>query len=108
MNQLSVRTTSILDLPPEILEMICQHFRNDFDADIINFSEALIGTRHQEYFTQKFLIPQLKIFTSLDVNLKKLLINEVCFEECQCHDTKLIANFWKDFKPFLRGITVQI
>ena len=37
------------------------------ETDILNCSEALIGTRHEEYVTQIYLKPQLKIFASLDV-----------------------------------------
>ena len=72
------------------------------ETDILNCSEALIGTRHEEYVTQKFLKPQLKIFASLDLNLKRSLKNEGWFEECQ--DTKLIVRLWKEFKPSLPGI----
>ena len=48
------------------------------ETDILNCSEALIGTRHEEYVTQKFLKPQLKIFASLNVHLKEfpLLLNK--------------------------------
>ena len=55
----------------------------------MNCSIALAGTIHEEYVTQKFLKPQLKIFASLDVNLKKSLRNGGWFDECQ--NTKLIA-----------------
>ena len=62
---------------------------------------ALAGTRFEKYVTQKFLKPQLKIFTSLDLNLKESLKNEGWSEECQ--DTKLIVRLWKEFKPSLPG-----
>ena len=75
-------------------------FKNLDETDIINCSEALIGTRHEEYFTQKFLKPQLKIFASLP-SLKESLRNEGWFEECE--DTKLIIRLWKEFKPSLPG-----
>ena len=91
---------SILDLPPEILEMIIQKFTATQDAG--NFSIALFGTRHEEFVMKNFLKPQLKIFASLDVNLKKSLENEGWFKECQ--DTKLIIRLWKEFTPFLPGI----
>ena len=109
-NQLSVRIeknplqnspnqTSILHLPPEILEMIFQRISVTQDAG--NCSIALVGTRHENFAIQKFLKPQLKIFASLDLNLNKSLKNEGWFEECQ--NTKLIINLWKKFKPFLPG-----
>ena len=71
-------------------------------TDILNCSEALIGTRHEEYVTQKFLKPQLKIFASLDLNLKESLKNEGWSKECE--DTKLIVRLWKEFQPPLPGI----
>ena len=67
------------------------------ETDIINCSEALIGTRYDEYVTQKFLKPQLKIFASLDLSLKESLKYVGWFEECQ--NTKLIVRLWKEFKP---------
>ena len=73
--------------------------------DIINCSFALVGTRHENFVTEHFLKPQLKIFASLDVNLKKSLRNEGWFKECE--DTKYIVRLWKKFKPFLPGITVK-
>ena len=75
------------------------------ETDILNCSEALIGTRHEEYVTQKFLKPQLKIFASLDLSLKGSLENEGWFQECQ--DIKLIARLWKEFKP-LKGMNYLI
>ena len=75
-------------------------------TDILNCSEALIGTRHEEYVTQKFLKPELKRFASLNVHLKESLENEGWFQECQ--DFKLIARLWRKFKPSLPGITVKI
>ena len=75
------------------------------ETDILNCSEALIGTRHEEYVTQKFLKPQLKIFASLDLSLKGSLENEGWFQECQ--DFKLIARLWKEFKP-LKGMNYLI
>ena len=74
-------------------------------TDILNCSEALIGTRHEEYVTQKFLKPQLNIFASLDLSLKGSLENEGWFQECQ--DFKLIARLWKEFKP-LKGMNYLI
>ena len=81
-------------------------FKNLNEKDIINCSEALIGTRHEEFFAQKFLKPQLKIFASLDLNLKESLRNEGWSEECQ--DTKLIVRLWKEFKPSLPGKIILI
>ena len=75
----------------------------------MNCSEALIGTRHEEYVTQKFLKPELKRFASLNVHLKESLENEGWFQECQ--DFKLIARLWKKFELSLRsipGINVKI
>ena len=71
------------------------------ETDILNCSVALAGTRFEQYVTQKFLKPQLKIFASLDLNLKESLKNEGWFEECE--DTKLIIHLWKEFKPSLPG-----
>ena len=95
--------TSILDLPPEILEMVFQNFTSTQDVE--NCSIALAGTRHEEFVTHKFLKLQLKNFStlpSLNVSLK----NEGWFKECQ--DTKLIVRLWREYKPFLPGITVKI
>ena len=99
--------TSFLDLPPEMVEKIIQKFTST--QDVTNCSIALARTRHEEFVTQKFLKPQLnylksqlKIFASLDLNLKESLKNEGWFEECQ--DTKLIVRLWKEFKPSLPGI----
>ena len=69
-------------------------------TDILNCSEALIGTRHEEYVTQKFLKPQLKIFATLP-SLNNSLKNEGWFEGCE--DTKLIVKLCKEFKPSLPG-----
>ena len=98
--------TSILDLPPEMVEKIIQKFTST--QDVINCSIALVGTRHEEFVTQKFLKPQLnylksqlKIFASLDLNLKESLRNEGWSEECE--DIKLIIHLWKEFKPSLPG-----
>ena len=96
--------TSILDLPPEMVEKIIQKFTSI--QDVINCSIALAGTRHEEFVTQNYLKPQLKIFASLDLNLKRSLKNEGWFEECE--DTKLIVRLWKEFKPSLPGITIKI
>ena len=89
---------TILFLPSEILEMIFHHTEI---SDIMNCSIALAGTIHEKYVTQKFLKPQLKIFASLDLNLKESLKNEGWFEECE--DTKLIVRLWREFKPSLPG-----
>ena len=91
--------TSILDLPPEILEMVFQNFTSTQDVE--NCSIALAGTRHEQFVTQNFLKPQLKIFASLDLNLKESLRNEGWFEECQ--NTKIIIRLWKEFQPSLPG-----
>ena len=90
--------TNILDLPPEMVEMIFQKFTSTQDVE--NFSIALAGTRHEQFVTQNFLKPQLKIFASLP-SLNESLRNEGWFEEC--HDTKLIIHLWKEFKPSLPG-----
>ena len=80
-------------------------FKNLDETDILNCSIALIGTRYEQYVTQKFLKPQLKIFASLP-SLNESLRNEGWFQECQ--DTKLIIRLWKEFKPSLPGITIKI
>ena len=92
--------TSILDLPPEMVEMIIQKITST--QDVTNCSIALVGTRHEKFVMENFLKPQLKIFASLDLNLKESLKNEGWFEECQ--DVILIVRLWKEFKPFLPGI----
>ena len=89
--------TSILDLPPEMVEMIIQKITSP--QDVGNFSIALVGTRHEKFVLGDFLKPQLKIFASLDLNLKRSLKNEGWFEECK--DTKLIVRLWKEFNPSL-------
>ena len=66
--------TSFLDLPPEMVEKIFHKFTST--QDVINCSIALIGTRHKEFVTQNYLKSQLKIFASLDLNLKESLRNE--------------------------------
>ena len=76
------------------------------ETDILNCSEALIGTRHEEYVTQKFLKPQLKIFASLDLSLKESLKNEGWSEVCE--DTKVIVRLWNEFKPSLPGINIFV
>ena len=91
--------TNILDLPPEMVEKIIQKFTSI--QDVINCSIALVGTRHEEFVTQKFLKPQLKTFASLDLNLKVFLRNEGWFEECE--DTNLIITLWREFQPSLPG-----
>ena len=90
--------TSILDLPPEILEMVFQNFTSTQDVE--NCSIALAGTRHEQFVTQNYLKPQLKIFASLP-SLNESLRNEGWFEECK--DTKLIVRLWKEFQPTLPG-----
>ena len=92
--------TSFVDLPPEMVEKIIQKFTSI--QDVINFSIALVGTRHEEFVTQNYLKSQLKIFASLDLNLKESLKNEGWFEECE--NIKLIVRLWKEFKPSLPGI----
>ena len=91
--------TSILDLPPEMVEKIIQKFTST--QDVTNCSIALVGTRHEKFVKENFLKPQLKIFAFLDHNLYRSLINEGWFDECQ--DTKLIARLWKKFQPTLPG-----
>ena len=91
--------TSILDLPPEMVEKIIQKFTST--QDVTNCSIALVGTRHEQFVTQNFLKPQLKTFASLDLNLKESLKNEGWLEECE--DTKLIIRLWKESKPSLPG-----
>ena len=90
------------------LELIDNHiaeepsiFKNLDETDIINCSEALIGTRFEQYVTQKFLRPQLNIFASLDIHLNNSLKNEGWSEECE--DTKLIVRLWREFQPSLPG-----
>ena len=63
--------TSIL--PPEMVEKIIK--KSTSIQDVINFSLALVGTRHEEFVTQNFLKPQLKIFASLP-SLNDCLRNE--------------------------------
>ena len=91
--------TSILDLPPEMVEKIIQKFTSI--QDVINCSIALIGTRHEKFVMENFLKPQMKIFASLDLNLKESLKNEGWFKDC--HDTKLIVRLWREFQPSLPG-----
>ena len=95
--------TNILDLPPEMVEMIFQKITATQDVE--NCSIALAGTRHEEFVTQNYLKSQLKIFASLDLNLKQSLKNEGWFEECE--DTKLIVRLWKEFKPSLPGMNTS-
>ena len=91
--------TNFVDLPPEMVEKIIQKFTSI--QDVINCSIALAGTRNEEFVTQNYLKPQLKIFATLDLNLKESLRNEGWSEECE--DIKLIIDLWKEFKPSLPG-----
>ena len=91
--------TNILDLPPEMVEKIIQKITSP--QDVGNFSIALVGTRHEKFVMGDFLKPQLKIFASLDLNLKESLRNGGWFEECE--DTKLIVRLWREFQPSLPG-----
>ena len=100
---------TIENLPQELIANSIAEEPSIFDylnhSDKVNFSIALAGTIHEEFVTEKFLKPQLKIFASLDLNLKESLKNEGWFEECK--DTKLIIRLWKEFKPSLPGITIK-
>ena len=89
--------TSFVNLPPEMVEKIIQKFTST--QDVTNCSIALVGTRHEKFVMENYLMPQLKIFASLDLNLKESLKNEGWFEECQ--DTKLILRLFKEYKPIL-------
>ena len=100
---------TIENLPQELIDnSIAEEpsiFKNLDATDIINCSEALIGTRYEEYVTQKFLKPKLKTFASLP-SLNESLKNEGWFQECQ--DTKLIVRLWKKYKSIFPGtITVK-
>ena len=94
---------TIENLPLELVDnsieeepSIFKNLKNE--RDVINCSEAFIGTRYEEYVTQKFLKPKMKIFATLP-SFNESLKNEGWFEECQ--DTKLIVQLWKKFKPSL-------
>ena len=99
------KMATIENLPQELIDNPIAEEPSIFkylnETDILNCSVALAGTRFEQYVTQKFLKPQLKIFASLDLNLKESLRNEGWFEECE--DTKLIIHLWKEFKPSLPG-----
>ena len=95
--------TNILDLPPEMVEKIFHKFTSI--QDVTNCSIALAGTRHEEFATQNYLKSQLKIFASLDLNLKESLRNEGWFEALLFwNSSKLITRSWKEFKPCLPGM----
>ena len=98
--------TTIENLPLELLDNPIAEEPSIFkylnETDILNCSVALAGTRFEQYVTQKFLKLQLKIFASLDLNLKESLRNEGWFEKCK--DTKLIVRLRKEFQPSLPGI----
>ena len=104
-NLLINKMATIENLPQELIANSIAEEPSIFDylnhSDKVNFSNALAGTIHKEFVTQKFLKPQLKIFAALDLNLKESLRNEGWFEECE--DTKLINRLWKEFKPSLPG-----
>ena len=93
---------NILDLPQELIANSIAEEPSIFDylnqSDKTNFSIALAGTIHEEFVTEKFLKPQLKIFASLP-SLNVSLKYEGWFEEC--HDTKLIVRLFKKYKPIL-------
>ena len=90
--------TSILDLPPEMVENTIQKFTST--QDVTNCSIALVGTRHEKFVMETFLKPQLKNFATLP-SLNESLRNEGWSEECE--DIKLIIDLWKEFKPSLPG-----
>ena len=104
-NLLINKMATIENLPQELIANSIAEEPSIFDylnhTDKVNFSIALAGTIHEEFVTEKFLKPQLKIFASLDLKLKESLRNEGWFEECE--DTKLIIHLWKEFKPSLPG-----
>ena len=100
--------TSILDLPPEMVEKIIQKFTSP--QDVINCSIALVGTRHEKFVIMNFLKPQFEIFASLNLNLNKPFRTLRIFRPLsewlrtwfkECEDTKLIVKLWKKFNPFL-------
>ena len=99
------KMATIENLPQELIDNCIAEepsiFKHLNETDILNCSVALAGTRYEEYVTQKFLKPQLKIFASLDLSLKESLENEGWFKECE--DTKLIVRLWKEFQPPLPG-----
>ena len=98
---------TIENLPQELIANSFAEEPSIFDylnhSDKTNFSIALAGTIHEEFVTQKFLKPQLKIFASLP-SFNDSLRNEGWFEDCE--DTKLIVRLWKEFKPSLPGINI--
>ena len=104
------KMATIENLPLELIDnQIADEpsiFKNLDETDIINCSVALAGTRFEQYVTQKFLKPQLKIFAALDLSLKESLKNEGWSEECE--DTKLIVRLWKEFQPSLPGINIFV
>ena len=79
-NLLINKMATIENLPQELIANSIAEEPSIFDylnhGDKANFSIALAGTNHEEFVTQKFLKPQLKIFASLDLNLKESLRNE--------------------------------
>ena len=96
---------TIENLPQELVANSIAEEPSIFDylnhTDKVNFSIALAGTIHEIFVMENFLKPQLKIFATLDLNLKESLRNEGWFKECE--DTKLIVRLWKEFKPSLPG-----
>ena len=97
---------TIENLPQELIANSIAEEPSIFDylnySDKTNFSIALTGTIHEEFVTKEFLKPQLKIFASLDLNLKESLRSEGWSKECK--DTKLIIRLWRELKPSLPGI----
>ena len=78
-------------LPPEMVEKIIQYFTSI--QDVTNFSLALVGTRHEKFVMEDFLKPQLKIFASLDLNLKESLKNHPQNLWRQIQNAGLITHF---------------
>ena len=107
-NLLINKMATIENLPQELIANSIAEEPSIFDylnhTDKANFSIALAGTIHEEFVTEKFLKPQLKIFASLDLKLKESLRNEGWSEECE--DSKLIVRLWKEFQPSLPGINI--
>ena len=101
---------NILDLPQELIANSIAEEPSIFDylnhTDKVNFSIALAGTIHEKFVMENFLKPQLKIFATLDLNLRESLRNEGWSEECE--DTKLIVRLWRELKPSLPGKIILI
>ena len=99
--------TTIADLPPEVLVKILEYVRfSDIEKNCMNVCklwETLIASH--------FLVPKLKVFGLLDLELKKHLLSNGWIDkngslEAKNLNPEFIAETWKKFKPYRTKILI--